>query len=182
MWFINRLPLLGLSLILTVSLLAQEQTSWSEVLRGKVDKAISGTFAQENLQLKKLVISEALTVKEALAAKEHLYEVFQGQDLKGYAYIGQAPSMKNVFDYIVIFNTDKEIIKSKVLIYREQHGRQIGSTRWLNQFTGMNAEDRPVLGKNIDGISGATISATSMTRAVKTALSTISYLLANELL
>lgn len=182
MLFINHLRIIALSLLLVGSLLAQGQESWSEVLRSKIDKAISGTFLQENLELKKLSLPEALTAKEAQEAKEHLYKVFQGQDLKGYAFIGQAPSMKNVFDFIVMFNTDKEILKTKVLIYREQHGRQIGSARWLSQFTGMSFEDQPVLGENIDGISGATISASSMTRAVKAALNSMAYLLEKGLL
>ena len=82
------------------------------------------------------------------------------------AAISSPISPENVFDYIVVFNTDLILEKAKVLIYREQHGRQIGTVRWLSQFKGMDVADRPELGKEVDGISGATISAKSMTNAV----------------
>ena len=84
--------------------------------------------------------------------------------------------MKNVFDYAVVLSPDLEIVNTKVLIYREQHGRQIGAKRWLQQFFNMDTTNRPVLGKDIDGITGATISATSMTKAVHNLLVDIDYL------
>ena len=78
--------------------------------------------------------------------------------------------MKNVFDYIIVFDNDLNILNTKVLIYREKHGRQIGTKRWLNQFLGKKVGDKVSLGKGIDGISGATISTTSMTKAVDNVL------------
>ena len=73
--------------------------------------------------------------------KNHFYEVFSGKVRMGYIYVDQAPSMKNVFDYIVLFSPELEIVKVKVLIYREKHGRQIGTKRWLIQFNGMIPND-----------------------------------------
>ncbi len=84
--------------------------------------------------------------------------------------------MKDVFDYLIIVDPELQILKSKVLIYREQHGQQIGSQRWLKQFVGMTSDSRPQLGKNIQAISGATISATSMTQATQNALDQLNYL------
>ena len=88
--------------------------------------------------------------------------------------------MKNVFDYAILLSEDLEIVNTKVLIYREKHGRQIGMKRWLKQFFGMTSKDRPTLGDNVDGISGATISATSMTNSVREVLSTIEYLKSHD--
>ena len=72
-----------------------------------------------------------------------------------------------------MFNTDLSIKKSKVLIYRENYGRQIGSQRWLKQFIGLTPNDELTYGKNIDAIAGATISASSMTRATDEVLQSI---------
>jgi len=62
------------------------------------------------------------------------------------------------------------------LIYREEHGKQIGSQRWLKQFIGLSSTDNPSYGENIDAISGATISASSMTMAVGNVLKSIQIL------
>ena len=108
--------------------------------------------------------------------EDKLYEIKIENNNPGYIYVDQAPSMKNVFDFAVVFSDDLEILNSKVLIYREQHERQIGSKRWLKQFFGMTPSSRPELGKDIDGISGATISVSSMTNAINELLVDVEYL------
>jgi Na+-translocating ferredoxin:NAD+ oxidoreductase RnfG subunit len=149
-----------------------ETQEWSPALKGKIQKALAGVYETEQIRYEAVEIDEAIRVKAPL--KDHFFRVFANDTFKGYAYVAQAPSMKNVFDYLVIFNTDLAIEKAKVLIYREQHGRQIGTARWLNQFKGMTTMDKPELGKGVDGISGATISAKSMTVAVNELLTSLS--------
>lgn len=145
------------------------QSNWSPVLKDKIDKALTSVYETEAISYHTVGLNES--TKANLST--NLYKVFASDQFKGYVYVAQAPSMKNVFDYLVIFNSNLEIEKAKVLIYREQHGRQIGATRWLSQFDGMNSEDRPTLGKEIDGISGATISCKSMTKAVNELLASL---------
>ena len=59
------------------------------------------------------------------------------------------------------------IIKSKVLIYREEYGGEIGSKRWLRQFNGKSIDTKEmVYGNHIVPISGATISVRSMTNSM----------------
>ena len=66
------------------------------------------------------------------------------------------------------------IIKSKVLIYREEYGGEIGSKRWLKQFNGKSStSDEVIYGDNIVPISGATISVRSMTRSINDLLKSI---------
>ena len=77
------------------------------------------------------------------------------------------------FDFMIIFNPNKSIRKVKVLIYREDHGAEIGSKRWLKQFEGKTAKDAPNREKQVDGISGATLSCNSITKEIKNALVTI---------
>lgn len=107
---------------------------------------------------------------------DNLFEVVsQGKSL-GYVYVGVAPSLKKTFDYVVLFDPDMSIKKSKILIYREDHGRQVGSQRWLKQFIGRKSGETLVYGKDIDGISGATVSAKSMTLAVSQVLESMEIL------
>lgn len=61
------------------------------------------------------------------------------------------------FDYIVIYDTDLNIKKVDIANYGGQYGYEICRPKWLTQFVGKNSGFK--LEDNIDGISGATISA-----------------------
>jgi Na+-translocating ferredoxin:NAD+ oxidoreductase RnfG subunit len=92
----------------------------------------------------------------------------------GYFYYGQAPSKADVFDYVVIFDNNLIVRKVKILAYREDVGGEIGSKRWLRQFNNLSHNDEIAYSKDIVGISGATISARSMTITVNNLLKSLS--------
>ncbi|HKK87205.1 MAG TPA: FMN-binding protein [Saprospiraceae bacterium] len=160
-------------LSLTMAIGGSEFYPWSAVLEQKVDKAIKSTYQVEDYSLRSMDVQGRLTSTLPSEMENSLFELVEKDQLLGYVYVAQAPSMKNVFDYVVLFEKDLTVRNAKVLIYREQHGRQIGSRRWLSQFLGMGPEDRPELGAPIDGISGATISVTNMTKAMKDLLASV---------
>ncbi|PWL40452.1 FMN-binding protein [Flagellimonas aquimarina] len=139
----------------------------SPLLQQKLNSAVQTTFAVEVFQLDMIQVDLGTDI---------LFKINQENEFLGYAYLGKAPSMKDIFDYVVLFNPDLSIKKSKVLIYRENHGRQIGSQRWLKQFIGIGIGDTLDYGKDIDAISGATISAKSMTKAVEKMLGRLAVL------
>ena len=91
----------------------------------------------------------------------------------GYAYVGKAPSKTDEFDYIVLFDQNLIVVKTKVLAYREDYGGEIGSKRWLKQFIGSSKESNYRLHDNIVAIAGATISVNSMTNAMNRVLKSI---------
>ena len=173
MSLLNKLISLVLLLIFSISGIAQSK-DWSPALKGKVEKSLASVYETERITFETVELDMSTDEVTPSKLKDHLFKVFVDDAFKGYAYVAQAPSMKNVFDYLVIFNTDLSIEKAKVLIYREQHGRQIGTTRWLSQFQGMTTADKPELGKEIDGITGATISAKSMTLSISELLTSLS--------
>ena len=150
--------------------------SWPSKLEKKVNDTIMKTFSIEKFGLEPIVVDQNIEEETTLTINDHLYRIKTDGASRGYVYVGEAPSMKNVFDYAVVLSEDLEILNAKVLIYREKHGRQIGMKRWLKQFFGMDTKDRPELGVDIDGISGATISATSMTKTVSQMLSSLEHL------
>lgn len=100
----------------------------------------------------------------------------------GFAYLGAAKSKVAFFDFVVLFDKDLTISNVKVLVYREDHGGEITSKRWLKQFLGFNITQNIVYKKDISGISGATISATSLTNAVNNVLKSIGKLYELKLL
>ncbi|WP_297090218.1 FMN-binding protein [uncultured Draconibacterium sp.] len=76
------------------------------------------------------------------------------------------------FDYFILFNKDKTVLEIKVFNYQATHGHEITAKGWLKQFVGYNGTKQLKVDKNIDAISGATISVYAITADVenKTAL------------
>ncbi len=68
------------------------------------------------------------------------------------------------FDYFIVFDANKTVMRVYVFNYQSPHGYEITSRSWLKQFIGYGrGEDTLKVGKNIDSISGATISVNSIT-------------------
>lgn len=99
--------------------------------------------------------------------KQTLFSIAADGKKAGYMYLDKAPSKFDKFDYMVIFNRDLSIKAVKVLVYREDQGGEIMSGSFLKQFNGKNSFSKLELGKDIQGISGATISCRSTVEGVK---------------
>lgn len=67
----------------------------------------------------------------------------------------------DLFDYSVVYSDTLSVLAVRVTAYRSSHGGAICSKGWLKQFQGYKGE-KIELGKDIDSISGATVSATSL--------------------
>nr|WP_321355828.1 FMN-binding protein [uncultured Draconibacterium sp.] len=76
------------------------------------------------------------------------------------------------FDYYILFDKHKTVQVVKVFNYQATHGYEITAKGWLKQFIGFDGSDSLRVDKNIDAISGATISVYAITADVenKTAL------------
>ena len=143
-------------------------------LQKKVAKEIKIAFSLEDFLLEEVIIPDSLNTKVEIKFHESkLFKINTNSNLIGYAYLDKAPSKTDEFDYLVLFDTDLIIKKAKVLVYREDYGGEIGSKRWLKQFIGKSNVDRLIYEKDIVAISGATISANSMTIAVNKLLQSI---------
>ncbi len=166
--------------IFAVLLLGFLTTSFSvpEKIQKKATKEIKKFFQIETFLKEDITFSEDILTK--LPSKfedKNFFKIIYEDKLKGYAYIGNAPSKTATFDYLVIFDPDFIILKSKVLVYREEYGGEIGSKRWLRQFTDKSPQSEALeYNKNIVPISGATISVRSMTQAVNNLLKSLNYL------
>lgn len=148
----------------------------------KVNKELVKTFNVKEIQLEGIVVSD--DVNEQLYKEKsihNLYSVSSGNKLLGYAFIDKAPSKTDEYDYLIVLDKDLIIKKTKILVYREDYGGEIGSRRWLKQFIGKNSTDKLKYQKDIIAISGATISAVSMTHAVNQFLADLAILQNNNI-
>jgi Na+-translocating ferredoxin:NAD+ oxidoreductase RnfG subunit len=69
--------------------------------------------------------------------------------------------------YLVGISPQGAVVQTVVLDYQEIRGRPIAKKRFLKQYTGKSINDPLQLKKDIDGITGATISSRSMTDGVR---------------
>ncbi|SIQ38437.1 FMN-binding protein [Maribacter ulvicola] len=149
----------------------------------KVDKAVTSYFEIEAFTMRPITVPSSVNINlPCKITGENLFQLFDGQSPIGYIFIEQAPSKTANFDYMILMDDNFKILHSKVLIYREEYGGEIGSKRWLKQFIGKTPGDRVDHKTNIDGIAGATISVRSMTSAIDSLLQTVAILQANKVL
>lgn len=152
-------------------------------LQKKVKKEIIKVFDAKEVTFVPVTVAKSLNDKLPKKITSENFFVLKEEDkLIGYAFVDKAPSKTAKFDYLVLFNDNLQIVSSKVLIYREEYGGEIGSNRWLKQFLGLSGKDRVSLDNNIDAISGATISVRSMTKAMDKLLQTIGLLQENKII
>ena len=149
----------------------------------KVFKQIKSVFDIENFELSKINIDNNL---KSIIWDKFNFDQFQkikhNDTLIGYSYESKAPSMHYEFDYLIILDLNLKIIDSKVLVYRENWGGEIGSKRWLKQFNDKGKDDKLQYIKDISAISGATISAKSMIETVNLFLDSVNKLNQNSVL
>jgi hypothetical protein len=62
------------------------------------------------------------------------------------------------FDYFILFDPEKRVKLVRVFNYAATHGQEVAVKRWLDQFAGYDSVRPLRVGKEIDAISGATIS------------------------
>ncbi|MFC2114154.1 hypothetical protein ACFLRI_02270 [Bacteroidota bacterium] len=138
----------------------------------KLDKLLEEIFPGNKVDFQ----LEDISFPESYGQKD-IYSLLQDSVLIGYVVISTAKGRYEYFDYCIIYNLDFQIKSLGVLVYRSDHGYEICNKKWLEQFAGMKAGDQKVFGKDIDAISGATFSATSITRDINLVNATFSKLI-----
>jgi hypothetical protein len=132
-------------------------------------REIESVFKSGADQLQKLDI----TSNEAESELAGQFFMIENSGNKGYAYVGRVLSCRGggcshgqaladaaaeYFDYFILYDGDAKVLQVRVFNYQATHGHGITSRGWLRQFIGYNGSGKLDPGKNIDAISGATIS------------------------
>ena len=113
---------------------------------------------------------------------DHVYvwKISESNSLVGVAILDNVLGKSLPITYLTCFNMDGQLINAHIVKYREDYGYEVGNRRWLNQFLGLIASSDYKVGKNIDGISGATISVNSVTRGINRSAIIVEYLLTKK--
>lgn len=134
-----------------------------------------------------------LTLPDSVRLHQSIHGKFFQLDLNNvsqyrYIYVGRVNSCRaggcsiiqnaanegdhEYFDYYIIFDSSKTVQLIQIYNYQATHGQEVTSKGWLKQFIGHDGSEPLQVDKNIDAISGATISVYAITSDVemKTAL------------
>lgn len=158
--------------VFSIQFIVAQSSGLSKSIEVKLEKTLIEHYSKNYHSKEKVNLSPALLKRvNCNLETDQLYRIKDKASANiGYAYVGAAKSKVALFDFVVFFDQNLTITTVKVLVYREDHGGEITSKRWLKQFLGFNITQEIVYRKDIAGISGATISATSLTNAVNNVL------------
>ena len=96
------------------------------------------------------------------------FRIKEGNTVIAFSYLGRVNnSNSEFFDYYALFNTQYRIIKLSIYNYHASHGEAVCAPSWLKQFVLYDGKEILKVGKNIDAISGATISTHSFTKNIQ---------------
>jgi Na+-translocating ferredoxin:NAD+ oxidoreductase RnfG subunit len=114
-------------------------------------------------------LSKALGRK--VEARSYAYlEVRNDEGTVGFIFMLEVIGQSQPIAFAVGVTADGVLLDVQVMVYREPQGEAISEKRFRKQFVGKRLADPITLGKDIDAISGATISSRSATFAARKGL------------
>lgn len=142
-----------------------------------LQKEMNTLMCGDEIRMQELLLSDSITSNIKVSGKFFTLLCDKGE--KYHAYVGRVNSSRAVdythqknndpegeyeyFDYFIIFDSLVQIKVVRVYNYDSTHGQEITAKSWLNQFIGFDGTKTLRVGKEIDSISGATISASGIT-------------------
>jgi hypothetical protein len=87
----------------------------------------------------------------------------------GYAIIDDEPGLHQPITFATRLSPRGAVERLEIMIYREPRGDEVRDARFRKQFEGKTAQDPLKLSRDIDAVSGATVSSASMASGVRRA-------------
>ena len=97
-------------------------------------------------------------------------EVRDSSGLLGYSVVSEVVSRSGPFEIQVLLDKQHVVRRATVISYPWSHGRDVRRRSFSSQFEGKGPEDAIEIGKDIDAVTGATISCKAMARGVREAV------------
>jgi H+/Na+-translocating ferredoxin:NAD+ oxidoreductase subunit G len=97
----------------------------------------------------------------------------KGDMILGYAAIAEEIGKHRPITFIVGVGTDRKIRDVALMVYREAYGGEVKDRRFLQQYVGKSQNDPMLPYRDIQNISGATMSVEAIGRGSKKALALV---------
>lgn len=158
--------------LLNDTLLAQQRMYLSEQQALKLVFHHSGKVVPEDHELTPdQDKSIALKLRYRLASRRQ--RVWRGMTegrTDSYAMILSEIGKEQYITFMVGITPDFRVLRVALMVFRENRGWEVEDARFTNQFRGKTSTDRLTVGSDINGITGATLSAQAFCRGTKKAL------------
>src|SRR2546430_10952834 len=90
-----------------------------------------------------------------------------GDSLLGFAQGGSVIGKDQPITFLVATDAADRLKDVDILVYREPYGGEVAYEAWRRQFRGKTTDDPLQMGRDVRGISGATISVHAVTLGVR---------------
>ncbi len=146
-------------------------------------KEIQKFNSNKSVIINEIIIPDSIVEKYRIQGKYFLISDINNVSQIKYVYIGRVNSCRTggcsisneisadlsyeFFDYFILYDSKMTVKLTKVFSYKATHGQEITAKGWLKQFVGYNGSKELQVGKNIDAISGATISVYGITADIE---------------
>ena len=104
------------------------------------------------------------------SGKTVVSEIRDASNLLGYMVETQVRGRSGPFRIAVLLDDRLVVKRATVVSYPWSHGRGVGRRSFARQFEGKGPEDAIEIGKDIDAVTGATISCRAMAEGVRQAV------------
>ena len=159
---------------------------WNNTSINYQDKALAKTLKKVGIlsfnDVHELAIPDSLSEFDAIQGRFFTVNAANEANLK-YIYVGRVNSCRaggcaipddgstdinaEYFDYFILFDESISVLQVKVFNYQATHGHEISARGWLSQFIGHCSGDKLEVDKNVDAISGATVSVYAITSDIE---------------
>ena len=127
-----------------------------------------------NQELKKKISERMGKNKTSLWEDSYVtFVVKKGDDVIGYAAIVEEIGKHRPITFVVGVGTDRKIKDAALMVYREAYGGEVRNRRFLQQYKGKDLKDPLLPYRDIQNISGATLSVEAIGRGSKKALALV---------
>ncbi|HKP94541.1 MAG TPA: FMN-binding protein [Fibrobacteria bacterium] len=143
-----------------------EESSRRELFPG------AASVAADTLKLDSATAAAAKSlVRQPIAEKEVVFErILSRRGPIGYIYRARERGKVELMDFAVALDTAGKVQRVLLTAYRENIGGEVGSKRFMDQFKGKSSGSALQLNRDIDGISGASLSSRAITVGVRKAV------------
>jgi Na+-translocating ferredoxin:NAD+ oxidoreductase RnfG subunit len=115
--------------------------------------------------------SIAVALRYRLASRrQRVWRGSTGDVTDEYAMILNEIGKEQYITFIVGITPDFRVERVALMVFGESRGGEVRDARFTNQFRGKRSSDRLVVGADIIGITGATLSSQALCRGAKKAL------------
>lgn len=142
--------------------IVSETKELAEPVLSKVSQRLGGNLCYYQKGSK----SEKVTAKTNI----DFYFALKDGNKTGVAIIDEEPGKWGPVEFIIALDLKGAVARVEVLSYQEKRGQPIARHSFLSQFEGKTSKSHLEVNKDINGISGATISSRCAAFAVKKAI------------